>query len=240
MGESPDRFFATLVGLKTTLAETFPYESFKNSPTNISNLPTKFFMTYGTSSWPYAATITFTQDIPPTIAVYPRSFVDMDLLDHSEDVILCSGTVPLDISKGLVLFLYHPELRQYTLPRGRKLVGETLDEAAIRVNTETSGFICRLFANTLPNKAELLDDSHYAEPISIQQNVHQGTRVTLFWYIAQVDSRDQRMTDSGEGEERQSSDVAWVPLADAPSKCTYPFDERIVKKALEAVLGSTP
>ena len=164
-------------------------------------------------------------------------------LDLSENFVLSSGTVPIDISKRLVLLLYYRPKGEYMLPKGRKNVGETLSAAAIRETAEESGFNCTLFKHQLHTNAQNkpVDPSH-TEPIAIQQRMNQGVRKIIFWYIASIDSTLQRIRDTQEdGEE---FDVEWVRIEHAPSKCSFDDDRKIVEKALEAVphlpLASTP
>lgn len=76
------------------------------------------------------------------------------LLDSSYDFVLSSGTVPVDISKGLVLLLYYPPKAEYMLPKGRKNVGETMEAAAIRETTEESGLHCHLYKHQLHTNAQ--------------------------------------------------------------------------------------
>lgn len=155
------------------------------------------------------------------------------LLDVSDKFVLSSGTVPIDIPKGLVLLLYFRPKGEYILPKGRKNVGETLGAAAVREALEESGFECRLFNHQLPTKAQQLKDSHHIEPIAVQQRIHQGVRKIIFWYISEVDSSTLQMPDTQ--EEGEDFDVEWVRMDDAPSKCSFVEDGKIVEKALEAV-----
>ena len=154
-------------------------------------------------------------------------------LDFSEDFVLSSGTVPIDISKGLVLLLYYRPKGEFMLPKGRKNVGETLEAAAMRETTEESGFKCSLFKHQLHTNAQELVDSYHTEPIAIQQRMNQDVRKIIFWYIAEVDSSSQRMSDTQ--EEGEDFDVEWVCIENAPSKCSFDDDRKILAKALEAV-----
>ena len=160
------------------------------------------------------------------------------LLDSSHDFVLSSGTVPVDISKGLVLLLYYRPKAEYMLPKGRKNVGETLEAAAIRETTEESGFTCHLFKHQLHTNAQEPRNSHHTEPIAVQQRMNQGIRKIIFWFISEVDSCSQKMT--GTQEEGEDFDVEWVPMGDAPSKCSFADDRRVVEIALGAVPRPPP
>lgn len=154
-------------------------------------------------------------------------------LDLSNGFVISSGTVPVDITKGLVLLLFYRPKGEYMLPKGRKNVGENLEEAAIRETIEESGFKCHLFKHQLPTNAQELKDSHHTEPIAIQTRMNQGVRKVIFWYIAEVDSCSEQMANTQ--EEGEDFDVEWVRLQDAPSKCSFVDDRMIVEKALEAI-----
>ena len=124
------------------------------------------------------------------------------------------------------------------LPKGRKNVEETLEAATIRETTEESGFECRLFKHQLPTKAQQPTDSLHTEPIAVQQRMNQGVRKIIFWYISEVDLGSPQMEDTQEGGEE--FDVEWVRIEDAPSKCSFGDDRKIVEKALEAVSRPPP
>ena len=155
------------------------------------------------------------------------------LLDFSEDFVLSSGTVPIDIARGLVLLLYYRPKGEYMLPKGRKNVGETLEDAAVRETTEETGFNCCLLEHTLATNAQERFYPYHTEPIAIQQRMNQDVRKIIFWYVAEVDSTSQSMHYTQEGEE---FDVVWLGLDDASSKCSFDDDRKILAKALEAVL----
>ena len=159
-------------------------------------------------------------------------------LDLSDDFVLSSGTVPLDIPNGLALLLYYRPMKEYMLPKGRKNVGETLEETAVRETTEESGFKCRLFKHGLSTNAQQLTEPEHTEPIAVQQRMSQGVRKIIFWYISEVDSCSQQKLDAQ--EEGEDFDVEWVRMEDAPSKCSFADDRKIVDKALEALPRPVP
>ena len=163
----------------------------------------------------------------------------MDHLLHlSDEFVLSSGTVPIDIREGLVLLLYCRPKGEYMLPKGRKNVGETVEDAAIRETFEESGFKCHLFKHQLSTNAQEPRDFHHTESIAVQQRMSHGVLKIIFWYISEVDSRTQPMTDTQ--EEKEEFDVEWVRMDEAPSKCSFVDDRKIVEKALEAVPRSPP
>ena len=124
------------------------------------------------------------------------------------------------------------------LPKGRKNVGETLEAAAVRETTEESGFECHLFKHKLATNAQQRTEPGHSEPIAVQQRMNKGIRKIIFWYISEVDSCSQQKVDTQ--EEGEEFDVEWVRMEDAPSKCSFVDDRKIVEKALEAVPRPLP
>ena len=155
------------------------------------------------------------------------------LLDFSTNFVISYGSVPIDVSRGLVLLLYYPPKGEYMLPKGRKNVGESLEAAAMRETKEESGFECHLFKHQLHTNAQELNDAYHTEAIAVQQRITAGVRKLIFWFISEVDSRSEQMPDTQ--EEGEAFDVEWVRMEEAPSKCSFLDDRRIVEKALEAV-----
>ena len=154
------------------------------------------------------------------------------LLDFSSDFVISCGSVPMDLSKGLVLLLYYRPKGEYMLSKGRKNAGESLEAAAIRETFEESGFRCHLFKHQLHTNAQL-SDTYHTEAIAVQQRMTQGVRKLIFWFISEVDSSIEQKSDTQ--EEGEEFDVEWVRMEDAPSKCSFVDDRKIVEKALEAV-----
>ena len=147
-----------------------------------------------------------------------QTFPNMDrLINVSEDFAFSSGTVPIDIPRGLVLLLVHRTKGKYLLPRGRKNFREALETAATRQTTEASGFNCSLLKHGLITYGEGFDGSKHREPIAVLQCMDAGCRRITFWYVSEVDSCSQRTNCTQEGGE--DYDVEWVSTVDAPSQC---------------------
>ena len=159
----------------------------------------------------------------------------MDSQIFSQGLLLTSGTVPIDIYRGLILLLRRssPWGSTYHLPTTSKKVGESLKDAALRGTTEQTGLRCLLLQYQLPTNAPGHSGSHHSEPIAVQQhrNLLQGVNEYIFWYLSQVDSRSQRISDNPVHMQFQHE---WVPIEGAPSRCTAPEDRALVMKALEA------
>lgn len=159
------------------------------------------------------------------------------ILDFSDSFVLSSGTVAIDRSKGLVLMLYYRPKGEYLLPKGRKNVGESLPDAALRETTEESGYECHLLGHNLPTKATCSTTSPHTEPFAVQQRTINGVRKIIFWYLAQVDSTGSpigQMLEEGEDYEAR-----WVCKEVAPSTMSFVEDQKIVERALSALSCSS-
>ncbi|KAL2037669.1 hypothetical protein N7G274_009614 [Stereocaulon virgatum] len=154
-------------------------------------------------------------------------------VDFSDHFVLSSGTVAVDLERGLVLLLFYRPTGEYLLPKGRKNVGETLEAAAERETWEESGYTCRLFRHSLPTRAPQPTTTPHTEPIAVQQRFSQGILKIIFWYLALVDSSDRQAVETQ--EEGEDFEVRWVRREDAPSTMSFVDDQEIVERALRAV-----
>ena len=155
-------------------------------------------------------------------------------LDLADNFVLSSGTVSIDLSSGRVLLLHHRPTGEILLPKGRKNVGETLEEAAVRETFEESGHPCRLLQHNLgtnaPNPRRL---GYHEEPIAIQQRMSDGIRKFIFWYIARVDS--SVIPAANTQEDGEDFEVRWAPKRDAASMMSFADDRDVVAKAVAVV-----
>ncbi|KZS95530.1 hypothetical protein SISNIDRAFT_351267 [Sistotremastrum niveocremeum HHB9708] len=92
----------------------------------------------------------------------------------------------------------HPEGYAF-LPKGRKDVGESLEQAALREATEESGYECQFLPLDIPHhcpkgSAPSRNPSHEPIYVSVIHNgphrrrhyIDPGTEYFTFWYIAQI------------------------------------------------------
>ncbi|RPD63366.1 hypothetical protein L227DRAFT_572523 [Lentinus tigrinus ALCF2SS1-6] len=143
-----------------------------------------------------------------------------DSLFFAEDFMLGSGMVIIQPSTGKIVLL-HEELERdarghvqhrWFLPKGRKDVGETLEQAALREAYEESGYrvdflpvIMPYNAPTPPTSLDGLRLRPVTEPIFVNtleyrnheggRNRHGGEYLT-FWYIGQVPENPVADTDT--------------------------------------------
>ncbi|KAI0698206.1 hypothetical protein C8T65DRAFT_582149 [Cerioporus squamosus] len=179
-----------------------------------------------------------------------------DSLFFAEDFMLGSGMVIIQPSTGKIVLLHEAEQdaqgrthHRWFLPKGRKDVGETLEQTALREAYEESGyhteFLPVIMQHNAPAPLTSLD--HYrlrpvTEPIFVsmlEYGNHQGGRnrrggeYLTFWYIGQVaedavPDHDTRMPDEENYE-------TYFLDPDQALKCLHPHSSyhHIVKTAYE-------
>ena len=163
---------------------------------------------------------------------------DDRLLDFSDNFVFSCGTVPIDITRGLVLLLYYRIKGEYILPKGRKDVGESFEIAAIRETLEETGYSCVLLQHDLPTKATTVSQGPHTEPIAVQQRFHRGTRKIILWYLAEVNAYSKRLPQCD--EDQVNSEVRWLPYHNALSTISFKEDRRIIERALSAIPPEIP
>lgn len=67
-------------------------------------------------------------------------------LHFSDSFVISCGTVTLDLKARKVLLIRWRDKNEYLLPKGRKDVGETLEQAALRETYEETGYKARLLS----------------------------------------------------------------------------------------------
>ncbi|RDX47671.1 hypothetical protein OH76DRAFT_1325876, partial [Lentinus brumalis] len=146
-----------------------------------------------------------------------------DSLFFTEDFMLGSGMVIIQPSTGKIVLLHEEEKdtqgrshHRWFLPKGRKDIGETLEQTALREAYEESGYHAEFLPVIMPHNAPaaLTSLDHHrlrpvTEPIFVSmleygnhdggRNRHGGEYFT-FWYIGQVaedavPDHDTRMPD---------------------------------------------
>ncbi|MCJ1426825.1 hypothetical protein MMC29_004728 [Sticta canariensis] len=158
------------------------------------------------------------------------------LLNLSNTFVLGSGTVPIDPLKNLVLLLFYRPKGAFLLPKGRKHMDETLETTAMRETTKRTGYGCRLLKHKHANQAAKPEHSlQHIEPIAIQQELREGIRKIIFWYVVQVDSSNACISGTQEGVEDFT--VCWVGMSLASAMMAFAEEKEIVARAVDAFLA---
>lgn len=123
------------------------------------------------------------------------------------------------------------------LPKGRKDVGEGLEEAALRETYEETGVKVELLPVTIDSLATSPPDKQrpaaITEPIAVSQRMATGALKIIFWYVAMADSTIK--PEEGTQQENEDFETVWVKFADVESILSFEDDRRIASKVIEAV-----
>ncbi|OCL13309.1 hypothetical protein AOQ84DRAFT_115066 [Glonium stellatum] len=149
----------------------------------------------------------------------------------AENFVISAGTVCFDVSKSMILLLYHRPKDEYLLPKGRVNAGERFSDAALRETLEESGVTATLLPSPIETLAPGLSPGELnTEPFVVSTAFRSGAWKFMFWYIAQADYSAPR--SYGKQEAGEEFDTVWVPQARAPGVLSYPDDSDIATKAL--------
>ncbi|KAK2763741.1 hypothetical protein FQN54_009357 [Arachnomyces sp. PD_36] len=166
-------------------------------------------------------------------------------LHLSDSFVISSGTVTVDLVHKKLLLIYWRTTGEYFLPKGRKDIGETLEQNALRETFEETGHRVEL----LPLKIETLatvpesdssktqgkeNDTLVTEPVAVQQRVtKEKTLKIIFWFAAKGDSAEkQEKRVQQEGEE---FDTVWMSFEDGLKTLSFEDDRRIAERVLHHV-----
>ncbi|KAF2233593.1 hypothetical protein EV356DRAFT_567850 [Viridothelium virens] len=161
-------------------------------------------------------------------------------LHFSETFVISCGTVTIDIHTAKVLLIQWRRTGEYFLPKGRKDIGESLEETAMRETYEETGIPVQL----LPIKMQTLatvstrigvsqEVERISEPIAVAQRVSEGKLKIIFWYVAQGDSNRARV--EGTQQENEEFDTIWVAVDKVASTLSFEDDRRIATRALNLI-----
>lgn len=127
------------------------------------------------------------------------------------------------------------------LPKGRKDVGETLEQCAIRETWEETGFRASLLPLRIDTQATWPRGSQdgnqeaalVTEPVCVTQREKDGVLKIIFWYAAQGDSEaSEAVRERGEGEEGFES--LWVYSWDVREALTFEDDREVARLVIDA------
>ncbi|RSL78763.1 hypothetical protein BHE90_011611 [Fusarium euwallaceae] len=159
-------------------------------------------------------------------------------LHFSNEFVISCGTVSLDVERSKVLLIRWRRTGEYVLPKGRKDIGEPLEQTALRETFEETGIQVQLLPvaidtlATLPSSMDL--PKAVTEPIAITQRTTQkGILKIIFWYVAVADST--AIPEEGTQKEDEDFENVWVDFDNAASTLSFDDDQKIVKAAIVAV-----
>ncbi|KAJ4231044.1 hypothetical protein NW759_003025 [Fusarium solani] len=162
-------------------------------------------------------------------------------LHFSNQFVISCGTVSLDVERSKVLLIRWRRTGEYLLPKGRKDIGEPLEETALRETFEETGIRVQLLPMdidtlaTLPSsmKAEGRPKA-VTEPIAVSQRTTQkGILKIIFWYVAAADSTT--VPEEGTQQENEDFDTVWADFDNVASTLSFDDDRSIAQEAIAVV-----
>ncbi len=163
-------------------------------------------------------------------------------LHFSDAFAISCGTVTIDAERFKVLLIHLRKTGEYFLPKGRKNIGESLHQTALRETYEETGIPVDLLPvemetlATVPSDTPASDLARYVtEPIAVAQRVTEGKLKIIFWYVAQGDSEKARV--EGTQQEGEEFDTVWVPFDEVASTLSFEDDKQVADRAVHLALG---
>lgn len=178
----------------------------------------------------------------------------------SHDLIISCGCVIVDPVARTVAILHDRSVNITQLPKGRKNIGESHSDAALREAYEETGVKCKPLPLLVPTRAtvpaahatlelnpsentpdvasqtdniDVTDTVINTEPVAIctYPCVFTGAFKLVFWYAAAADST--AAPDPGTKEPWEADlELTWAPAREAGARMTFAADGEVVGKVL--------
>ena len=155
----------------------------------------------------------------------------------SDTFVISCGTITLDPAQVKMLLIRWKKNGEVFLPKGRKNIGETLEDAAVRETYEETGVRVTLLPLPIPTLATpgataKLDCGLSTEPVAFsQRTMGDGTLKLIFWFAAQGDST--AVPDVGTQEEGENFEPVWVGLEHAVQTLTFGDDKEMAERVIQ-------
>lgn len=162
-------------------------------------------------------------------------------IDFSDRFIISCGTVTLDVPRGMILLIQHRPTGEYYFPKGRKNVGERLEDAATRETFEETGVTVELLPVHIPTRATRTSPEEedgqgpgaITEPLAVMRRDNEEGLKLIFWYVGTADSTAE--LQQGTQQEDEDFVTAWMSWDEAETAVTFDNDRELIAKAVEAV-----
>lgn len=165
------------------------------------------------------------------------------------------GTVTLDLRRAKVLVVWNNRFKLYQLPKGRRNMGESMFDAALRETYEETGLRvtpleleistratpCKVEGSAPSQKSPDVIEGHrskefigaclYPDP----QSETEALKI-VYYYAASADSTTIPDTDTQ--EEWEKLDAKWIPLSEVASTLRFVAEVKTVMKAVEDIKKS--
>ncbi|KDQ55963.1 hypothetical protein JAAARDRAFT_195208 [Jaapia argillacea MUCL 33604] len=192
------------------------------------------------------------RSLPPTPA-QPQRFSENstgavpDSLWFSSDFLVGAGMVIIQPSTDRIVLVYDDRRRHWFLPRGRKDVGESLEQTALREAYEESGYRTQFLPLYTPMRAprppELRNELRpHTEAIYVTTTAfrprlgRQGDRggeYITFWYVGQIPEDAVREEDTGMSDEKHYTSHL-LSVEEVIERLSDPYEATIVDRAWQS------
>jgi 8-oxo-dGTP pyrophosphatase MutT (NUDIX family) len=156
-------------------------------------------------------------------------------LHLSDTLSISCGTVTLDLVRARLLLIRWKKNQDVLLPKGRKNIGEKLEDAALRETYEETGF--RVTATPATASDPFDQSSAVTEPVAVSQRLIDNKLKLIFWFAAKGDSTAAPST--GTQQEGEETEPVWADLNDAVQSLTFDDDRQIAQAVINIVSTSS-
>ncbi|KXN86929.1 hypothetical protein AN958_09524 [Leucoagaricus sp. SymC.cos] len=154
---------------------------------------------------------------------------------------------PSDVNNLQICILHYKTTNDFVLPKGRKDVGESLEQAAVRETFEETGYACEPLPCTMytraPNPQLYTGLKPHVEPASTEpftatlKMQKDGSAKLIFWYLMRVVSNSAPRLD-GTQMPNEDFEPEFVDAREAIGKITKPDYKTVAKLAVDLIENS--
>ncbi|KAF8509468.1 NUDIX hydrolase domain-like protein [Hysterangium stoloniferum] len=174
-----------------------------------------------------------------------------DSLFFCRDFLLGAGTVIIQPSTGKVVLIYSPTLGIWFLPKGRKDIGESVEQAALREAYEEAGYRVQFLPLPIPTRAPKgkISPQPSKESVPIQQRFNTepiyitaecylkgpkkiATEYFTFWYVTFI-GPDAVQEENTRMANEQDYETSLMSVEEALGKLKYSRQVEVVRKAYQ-------
>ncbi|KAH8433993.1 putative NUDIX domain [Aspergillus melleus] len=160
-------------------------------------------------------------------------------LHLSDTFCISCGTVTLDTTRAKILLIRWNKNQEIYLPKGRKNIGETLKDAALRETYEETGFRVTLFPLPVPTLATPAGDadavgepsSATTEPVAVSERLVHDKLKIIFWFAARGDST--AAPDTRTQQEGEDFEPLWLDLDSGVQSLSFDDDKQIARAVID-------
>ncbi|XWW93339.1 hypothetical protein V2A60_001272 [Cordyceps javanica] len=163
-------------------------------------------------------------------------------LHFSDGFVISCGTVTVDVDRLKMLLIRCRDSGEVYLPKGRKDMDESLQDAALRETWEETGVRAELMRLRITTRATIPANAAAAaaavpitsvtEPLAVSQRMS-GILKIIFWFVAAADSTAAR--EEATQQEGEDFEALWMGWDEAITTLTFDDDRRIAEAAVLAM-----